>query len=227
MKEEPSSWRTRCPCMTTALSSYRYMFCSPRWIVSHSLLRWFRFTPSNSLFCRDKELKRTSQKLSCSCRKQWTRFEWDTFITPRWTNCYCGTFLLLVSPPAGFCSRHQCTRVVLWAVRAGLQARGGAVGASRPPPESRCCPESGRRALAGSLSGESCRPGTFTCSLTRCQAFSKHLWANNLSVWQFTAYKYYVKAAERGHIRGAISLAEVWTTGIPGLVGRHPADAVL
>lgn len=41
------------------------------------------------------------------------------------------------------------------------------------------------------------------------------------------AYKYYIKAAERGHIRGAISLAEVWTTGIPGHVGRHPADAVL
>lgn len=44
---------------------------------------------------------------------------------------------------------------------------------------------------------------------------------------QFMAYKYYVKAAERGHIRGAISMAEVWTTGIPGLVDRHPADAVL
>ncbi|TWW76970.1 protein sel-1 homolog 3 [Takifugu flavidus] len=44
---------------------------------------------------------------------------------------------------------------------------------------------------------------------------------------QYMAYKYYEKAAERGHIRGAISLAEVWTTGIPGRVGRHPADAVL
>lgn len=41
------------------------------------------------------------------------------------------------------------------------------------------------------------------------------------------AYTYYLKAAERGHIRGAISLAEVWTTGIAGLVIRRPEDAVL
>lgn len=41
------------------------------------------------------------------------------------------------------------------------------------------------------------------------------------------AYEYYLKAAERGHIRGAISLAEVWTTGIAGLVIRRPADAIL
>lgn len=41
------------------------------------------------------------------------------------------------------------------------------------------------------------------------------------------AYKYYLKAAERGHIRGAIQLADIWTTGIPGFVNRRPEDAVL
>lgn len=41
------------------------------------------------------------------------------------------------------------------------------------------------------------------------------------------AYKYYLKSAERGHIRGAIQLADVWTTGIPGFVDRRPEDAVL
>ncbi|XP_026220917.1 protein sel-1 homolog 3 [Anabas testudineus] len=44
---------------------------------------------------------------------------------------------------------------------------------------------------------------------------------------QFMAYKYYLKSAERGHIRGAIQLADIWTTGIPGLVNRRPLDAVL
>ncbi|TDH14660.1 hypothetical protein EPR50_G00022620 [Perca flavescens] len=44
---------------------------------------------------------------------------------------------------------------------------------------------------------------------------------------QFMAYQYYLKSAERGHIRGAIHLASIWTTGIPGRVNRHPSDAVL
>lgn len=44
---------------------------------------------------------------------------------------------------------------------------------------------------------------------------------------QFMAYKYYLKAAERGNIRGAIQLAEIWTTGMPGYVHRRPEDAVL
>ncbi|XP_062241389.1 protein sel-1 homolog 3 [Platichthys flesus] len=44
---------------------------------------------------------------------------------------------------------------------------------------------------------------------------------------QFMAYKYYLKSAERGHIRGALLLADAWTTGLPGFVSRRPADAVL
>ncbi|KAG7479951.1 sel-1-like 3-like [Solea senegalensis] len=44
---------------------------------------------------------------------------------------------------------------------------------------------------------------------------------------KFMAYKYYLKAAERGHIRGAFLLAEMWSTGLPGFVDRRPADAVL
>ncbi|KAM3875095.1 protein sel-1 homolog 3 [Diretmus argenteus] len=44
---------------------------------------------------------------------------------------------------------------------------------------------------------------------------------------QFMAYKYYLKSAERGHISGAIHLAEMWTTGIIGHVERRPTDAVL
>ncbi|XP_042342919.1 protein sel-1 homolog 3 [Plectropomus leopardus] len=47
------------------------------------------------------------------------------------------------------------------------------------------------------------------------------------AVDQFMAYQYYLKSAERGHIRGALLLAGIWTTGIPGLVSRHPSDAVL
>lgn len=41
------------------------------------------------------------------------------------------------------------------------------------------------------------------------------------------AYKYYLKSAVRGHIRGAIQLADIWNTGIPGLVNRRPSDSVL
>ncbi|XP_070762454.1 protein sel-1 homolog 3 [Enoplosus armatus] len=44
---------------------------------------------------------------------------------------------------------------------------------------------------------------------------------------QFMAYQYYLKSAERGHIRGAIHLADIWTTGMPGRVNRRPSDAVL
>ncbi|XP_044057682.1 protein sel-1 homolog 3 isoform X1 [Siniperca chuatsi] len=44
---------------------------------------------------------------------------------------------------------------------------------------------------------------------------------------QLMAYQYYLKSAERGHIRGAIHLADIWTTGIPGHINRRPSDAVL
>ncbi|XP_059187954.1 LOW QUALITY PROTEIN: protein sel-1 homolog 3 [Centropristis striata] len=44
---------------------------------------------------------------------------------------------------------------------------------------------------------------------------------------QFMAYQYYQRSAERGHVRGAVLLAGIWTTGIPGHVNRHPSDAVL
>ncbi|RVE65008.1 hypothetical protein OJAV_G00131930 [Oryzias javanicus] len=44
---------------------------------------------------------------------------------------------------------------------------------------------------------------------------------------QYMAYTYYLKSANRGQIRGAVHLAEVWTTGIPGHVTRRPSDAVL
>ncbi|XP_070685648.1 protein sel-1 homolog 3 [Pempheris klunzingeri] len=44
---------------------------------------------------------------------------------------------------------------------------------------------------------------------------------------QFMAYQYYLKSAERGHIMGAIHLADIWTTGLPGQVNRRPSDAVL
>nr|XP_040048705.1 protein sel-1 homolog 3 [Gasterosteus aculeatus aculeatus] len=44
---------------------------------------------------------------------------------------------------------------------------------------------------------------------------------------QCMAYRYYLKSAERGHIRGAIHLASIWTTGLPGCVHRRPSDALL
>ncbi|KAM6988401.1 protein sel-1 homolog 3 [Tautogolabrus adspersus] len=47
------------------------------------------------------------------------------------------------------------------------------------------------------------------------------------AVDEFMAYKYYLKSAERGTIRGGILLAEIWTTGIPGRVNRRQADALL
>uniref|UniRef100_A0A3Q0SMU5 Si:dkey-24p1.6 n=1 Tax=Amphilophus citrinellus TaxID=61819 RepID=A0A3Q0SMU5_AMPCI len=43
---------------------------------------------------------------------------------------------------------------------------------------------------------------------------------------QYMAYKYYLKSAERGNIRGGILIADIWTTGMPGFVNRHPSDAV-
>ncbi|XP_041850144.1 protein sel-1 homolog 3 [Melanotaenia boesemani] len=44
---------------------------------------------------------------------------------------------------------------------------------------------------------------------------------------QYMAYKYYLKSAERAHVKGAVQLAEIWTTGIPGYVKRYPSDAAL
>ncbi|XP_029373460.1 protein sel-1 homolog 3 isoform X2 [Echeneis naucrates] len=44
---------------------------------------------------------------------------------------------------------------------------------------------------------------------------------------KYMAYKYYLKSAERGSIRGATHIAETWSTGLPGHVNRHPSDAVL
>lgn len=58
-------------------------------------------------------------------------------------------------------------------------------------------------------------------------AILEHLVVNGLSSRQFTAYQYYLKSAERGQIRGAVHLADIWTTGIPGRVNRRPEDAVL
>ncbi|XP_043976245.1 protein sel-1 homolog 3 isoform X2 [Gambusia affinis] len=43
---------------------------------------------------------------------------------------------------------------------------------------------------------------------------------------QHVAYKFYLKSAERGHLRAAVFLADVWATGIPGYVERRPSDAV-
>lgn len=48
---------------------------------------------------------------------------------------------------------------------------------------------------------------------------------HDMSSPQYLAYKYYLKSAERGHIRGAIQLADIWTTGTD--VNRHPLDALL
>ncbi|XP_061536957.1 protein sel-1 homolog 3 isoform X1 [Phycodurus eques] len=44
---------------------------------------------------------------------------------------------------------------------------------------------------------------------------------------QYMAYKYFLKAAERGHIRGAAEVADVWSTGLAGRVSRRPSDALL
>ncbi|KAM7412825.1 hypothetical protein PAMA_020283 [Pampus argenteus] len=44
---------------------------------------------------------------------------------------------------------------------------------------------------------------------------------------QYMAYKYYLKSANRGHIRGAILIADIWNTGIPRLISRRPSDAAL
>ncbi|XP_024910994.1 protein sel-1 homolog 3, partial [Cynoglossus semilaevis] len=44
---------------------------------------------------------------------------------------------------------------------------------------------------------------------------------------QHMAYKYYLKSAERGHIRGTVLLSEFLITGLPGSVDRRPSEAVL
>ncbi|XP_039601619.1 protein sel-1 homolog 3 [Polypterus senegalus] len=44
---------------------------------------------------------------------------------------------------------------------------------------------------------------------------------------QFLAYIYYLKSARRGHIDGAIKVADLWMQGIQGLVPTAPQDAVL
>uniref|UniRef100_A0A3Q3K214 Uncharacterized protein n=1 Tax=Monopterus albus TaxID=43700 RepID=A0A3Q3K214_MONAL len=44
---------------------------------------------------------------------------------------------------------------------------------------------------------------------------------------QYMAYRYYLKSGERGHIKGAMLTAHIWTTGIPGHINRRPLDAVL
>ncbi|XP_046891587.1 protein sel-1 homolog 3 isoform X2 [Hypomesus transpacificus] len=44
---------------------------------------------------------------------------------------------------------------------------------------------------------------------------------------QFKAYQYYQKSAQRGHVDGAIQLANVWTMGLRGHIQRRPANAVL
>lgn len=44
---------------------------------------------------------------------------------------------------------------------------------------------------------------------------------------QYAAYEYFLKSARRGHLRGAIQVAEIWTTGIPAHVDRQPLDAVI
>ncbi|XP_076002630.1 protein sel-1 homolog 3 [Genypterus blacodes] len=41
------------------------------------------------------------------------------------------------------------------------------------------------------------------------------------------AFKYYMKAAEREHITGAVHVANFWTTGISGHVNRRVSDAIL
>lgn len=68
--------------------------------------------------------------------------------------------------------------------------------------------------------------------LLRSLHTDRHLldWDNEPTVfclYQFMAYTYYLKSAQRGNIDGSIQLADVWTTGIPGRVKRRPADAVL
>ncbi|XP_033833363.2 protein sel-1 homolog 3 [Periophthalmus magnuspinnatus] len=43
---------------------------------------------------------------------------------------------------------------------------------------------------------------------------------------EFLAYQYFLKSANRGHIKAANQVAEIWTTGLPGYVDRKPLDAV-
>ncbi|KAJ0063446.1 hypothetical protein NL108_002757, partial [Boleophthalmus pectinirostris] len=43
---------------------------------------------------------------------------------------------------------------------------------------------------------------------------------------KFLAYQFFLKAANRGHIKAANLVAEIWTTGLPAYVDRKPLDAV-
>uniref|UniRef100_A0AAV2J577 Ion transport domain-containing protein n=1 Tax=Knipowitschia caucasica TaxID=637954 RepID=A0AAV2J577_KNICA len=43
---------------------------------------------------------------------------------------------------------------------------------------------------------------------------------------QFLAYQYFLKSADRGHIKAATQVAMIWTTGIPARVDRRPLEAV-
>ncbi|XP_057694074.1 protein sel-1 homolog 3-like [Corythoichthys intestinalis] len=43
----------------------------------------------------------------------------------------------------------------------------------------------------------------------------------------YMAFQYFLKAAKQGHIRGAVEVAGIWSTGLSGRVSRSPSDAVL
>lgn len=140
------------------------------------------------------------------------------------------SLILSLFSPTGFCPRYQRLGLVLRAVWEGLQSGSAAVGASRCAHVSWCCFESWHHIFPRSVSRERRQPGKYK-QILLCDhpvglffGGDKHCM---LPFWQFMAYKYYLKSAERGHIRGAIQLADVWTTGIPGFVDRRPEDAVL
>ncbi|XP_031429173.1 protein sel-1 homolog 3 [Clupea harengus] len=44
---------------------------------------------------------------------------------------------------------------------------------------------------------------------------------------QLMAYHYFLKSAQRGHVDGAINLAEIWNQGLPNQMMRRPEHAVL
>uniref|UniRef100_A0A3P8SK97 Si:dkey-24p1.6 n=1 Tax=Amphiprion percula TaxID=161767 RepID=A0A3P8SK97_AMPPE len=68
-----------------------------------------------------------------------------------------------------------------------------------------------------------CPEAAFNLGVMYSQGLYPGKAANQL---QYMAYKYYLKSAQRGHIRGATFLANIWTTGMPGFVNRRPSDAV-
>lgn len=41
------------------------------------------------------------------------------------------------------------------------------------------------------------------------------------------AYHYYLRSAQRGHVDGAIAVAEMWNRGLPNQMRRLPEQAVL